>query len=98
MDNDKDQCPKLPENYNGFDDLDGCPEIDEQKNCNPYGTSCEDVLCPGSCYSCPCQFADYLNALAPGDKIHAKLFDAKKLYLYDSSFPVLIDDYIDFNQ
>lgn len=98
-----DQCPNLAENYNGINDLDGCPEIWNAKNCPAYRTlewpwDCDDVLCPGPCFSCPCQFADYASDLAPGDKVWAKLFDLTRTYFYDDSLPVLVDDYIDFGR
>ncbi len=91
-----DQCPLLAENYNGINDLDGCPEIDTSDSCTPYENTCTDVLCPWACYSCPCQFADYISDLAPWDKIKAKLFDLTRKYFYDESPVVLIDDYVDF--
>jgi len=33
-----DLCPEIPENYNGIQDYDGCPEIWVERNCPPYGT------------------------------------------------------------
>lgn len=75
-----DQCPDIPEDKNGIEDEDGCPEIP---------TPCtEDWDCPlvnPLCNSCPCQFADFSNTLHKNDSLRAKLFDQKRRVEYNYS-------------
>jgi hypothetical protein len=48
----KDACITIPENYNGKEDKDGCPELNQ--NTSPKGNIKADT-----CTQCPCQKADY---------------------------------------
>ncbi|HMT27510.1 MAG TPA: PKD domain-containing protein, partial [Candidatus Absconditabacterales bacterium] len=73
-----DACPTVPENYNGVEDLDGCPEIGLQDACGvsqascPAGQTCISVV---NCNQCPCQYADFVGSLIPGDTVRAGLRD-----------------------
>lgn len=66
---DEDACPTIPENFNGIQDDDGCPEV------LPIFTFPDSTLKPGICNMCPCQFARNDSALLPGDILKAMLYD-----------------------
>lgn len=66
----KDACPTVPENINGIEDADGCPE--GKTTCDFPQTN---SLKPGACNSCPCQYAKNDSAVLEGDVIKAVLYD-----------------------
>lgn len=75
-----DECPSIPEDYNGVQDNDGCPEPPSQ---------CEGENCPlvlPNCNSCPCQYVDFSNTIHKNDQIRAQLRDpqSKSHYTYSS--------------
>ncbi|MBP6085684.1 hypothetical protein KA478_00435 [Patescibacteria group bacterium] len=55
----KDSCPLVPEAYNDILDADGCPEYDINVSFPPT------KLQPGTCSTCPCQYAQNDGLLAP---------------------------------
>ncbi len=65
----KDSCPLVPEAYNDILDADGCPEYDINVSFPPT------KLQPGTCSTCPCQYAQNDGLLAPWDRVKAVLFD-----------------------
>ena len=79
-----DECPNIPEDYNGIQDSDGCPEPPSQcleENC---------TLVSPNCNKCPCQYADFSNTLHPNDKVRARLRDlpTKKHYNFSNFAPL----------
>lgn len=75
-----DRCPDVPEDKNGIEDEDWCPEIP--------APCLDNEKCPlvnPVCNSCPCQFADFSNTLHKNDSIRAKLFDQKRRVHYNYS-------------
>lgn len=79
-----DECPNIPEDYNGIEDSDGCPEPPSQ--C--LGENC--TLVSPNCNKCPCQYADFSNTLHPNDKVRARLRDlpTKKHYNFSNFAPL----------
>ena len=79
-----DECPNIPEDYNGIQDSDGCPEPPSQ--C--LGENC--TLVSPNCNKCPCQYADFSNTLHPNDKVRARLRDlpTKKHYNFSNFAPL----------
>jgi hypothetical protein len=76
----------VPENYNGIEDADGCPEL--PKSCKPGGK------CTGkapTCTTCPCPGADYNSQLWKGDRIRAVLMDEGGTIIYRYSPAEVID-------
>jgi len=72
-----DYCTYIPENYNGINDKDGCPEIEVPDN--------KPTLKIDNCNSCPCQFADYKAAFLPWMSIQAILvnpYNPNQIYKY----------------
>jgi len=69
-----------------------CPE--DVWPCPP--TTCEDIICPGPCFSCPCQYVDFASDLAPGDIVRANLYDFTRTIFYDLSSAVPVDDWLEF--
>ncbi len=61
----EDQCINLPENINGIEDKDGCPEISTIKN--------KFIFTTENCQSCPCHRADWDSELMVWDTIWAVL-------------------------
>lgn len=66
----KDACPTVPEDINGVNDSDGCPEGEIPK-APPENNS----LKPGACNSCPCQYAKNDSAVLEWDIVKAVLYD-----------------------
>ena len=66
----KDVCPTVPEDINGVNDSDGCPEGEIPK-APPENNS----LKPGACNSCPCQYAKNDSAVLEWDIVKAVLYD-----------------------
>lgn len=86
---DRDACPTIPENYNGVQDLDWCPEL--PSSCKPWSK------CSGQapvCNSCPCPGADYGSQLWKGDSIRAVLLDENASIIYRYSPSNKIDVHI----
>lgn len=83
----QDGCPWLPEQKNGTEDDDGCPElppVDPKKNeRNPF-------IKAGKCTQCPCPYADYASALRKGDRVRALLLDPAGSIIYQYSQAELI--------
>ena len=78
-----DSCPTVPENYNGIQDKDGCPEIQQ--------ISDQPQLKVVWCNTCPCQFADYSSPFTPWLSIEAYLVDTLKyVNIYAKSQPYLV--------
>lgn len=64
-----DSCPTVPENINGIEDTDGCPD-----GIVTY-TFPDTLLRPWACNSCPCQYATNDSTLMPWDVIKAFLYN-----------------------
>jgi len=79
----EDACPTVPENYNGVQDKDGCPEIQQVPD--------QPQLKVVWCNTCPCQFADYSTPFTPWLNIEAYLVDPLKyVNVYTKSQPYLV--------
>lgn len=71
----EDYCKEIPENINGIEDEDGCPEL--KKSTNKLKIKVEN------CNTCPCHFADYGSYFQKGSQIKAFLvnpFNTKNIY------------------
>ncbi len=62
----KDACPDTPENMNGVEDEDGCPEFIDIPD-TPAG------VIAGQCNVCPCPYVDAAADLVQWDKVRAVL-------------------------
>lgn len=78
--NTTDLCPNIPENFNGVEDKDGCPELDFNPTTNINSTV--DVV---SCNQCPCQYASYSKTITPNDKFRAVIYDSQTRTIYNFS-------------
>lgn len=83
---DQDACPDAPENYNGIQDADGCPEL--PSSCAP-GSNCSGKA--PACNTCPCPGADFASELWKGDRIRALLLDENAEIIYRYSPLEVID-------
>jgi Thrombospondin type 3 repeat len=81
-----DACIDVPENYNGIEDEDGCPEL--PKSCTP-GWKCSGKA--PECTTCPCPGADYNSELWKGDRVRAVLMDEWGTIIYRYSPAKIID-------
>lgn len=87
-----DQCSDIPEDKNGIQDEDGCPEITPP---------CQGSNCPlvqPLCNSCPCQYADFSNTLHKNDAVSAQLWDAGLKIHYRSSAMVPLKEMLEENE
>lgn len=100
-----DACPEIPENYNGIEDTDGCPEIWTSAECSIWNMNYnvwwlnteltnEDWIFPNECLSCPCTFSDFANSLNIDDKVKAILWDIDMNVLYSESIPESIKQFL----
>lgn len=100
-----DACPEIPENYNGIEDSDGCPEIWINAECAVWNINYniwwtnkdwtnEGGILPKECLSCPCVFSDFANDLNIDDKIKAVLRDINMEILYSESIPESIKQFL----
>ena len=64
-----DLCPGIPEDLDGVDDLDGCPEVDDLFEGKGSGV----YVSPGPL----CSLLDYKADLMPGDVIMTAITDVK---------------------
>jgi hypothetical protein len=73
--NSRDACLNIPENHNGFQDSDGCPEVGEHDICSqkPYTQPI--------CVQCPCPYFDAGGDLIPGQQVRATLRDRSQRFL-----------------
>ncbi|MDO4714174.1 MAG: hypothetical protein Q4B28_06105 [bacterium] len=85
-----DQCPDIPEEINGIQDQDGCPEI------TPPCTGTHCPLVAPLCNSCPCQYADFSNTLHKNDSVRAHLGDQEFKAHYSSSPFSPLKDFLEF--
>lgn len=92
-----DVCPEIPEDYNWREDLDWCPEIGSNEQCDPQllfpWLTCNDPLeCPPvttvNCNSCPCHFSDFSSDLTKDDMVRALLVDTSLKQVYTFSLPL----------
>ncbi len=100
-----DSCPLIPENYNGIEDFDGCPEIWANNNCNLWDfnywfwdiDNYTDLptITTTECLSCPCAFSDYANDLVLDDKIRALLWDLDMSIIYSETIPEPIKQFLE---
>ncbi|HOG15061.1 MAG TPA: hypothetical protein PK674_00585, partial [Candidatus Absconditabacterales bacterium] len=84
-----DACPTIPENYNGIEDSDGCPEIDVDKLNDE-----EANITAKECFSCPCNFSDFANDLNIKDKVKAILWDFGMTTIYSETIPENIRQFL----
>jgi len=105
-----DACPLIPENYNGIEDFDGCPEIWSNVECsvwninynilgtdlNIWWTDWNDIwpIIETECLSCPCAFSDFANDLHIDDKVKAILRNIDMDILYSQSIPETIKQFL----
>ncbi len=100
-----DACPLIPENYNGIEDFDGCPEIWANLECsvwnldhNNYNLSLNDIengkIIQPQCLACPCSFSDFANTLTTTDQVKAILWDVDMSVLYSESIPESIKKFL----
>ncbi|MEF2176159.1 MAG: thrombospondin type 3 repeat-containing protein [Candidatus Absconditabacteria bacterium] len=82
----EDACPMVPEDYDGIEDGDGCPEFDELSN-NWENKSYISVT---PCNQCPCEYADFSSTMRKFDQIRAILLDSQGKIIYKSSNIVTI--------
>jgi len=105
-----DMCPLIPENYNGIEDFDGCPEIWANNNCvlwdfnywsfnywfeNIDNNENQSPITTTECLSCPCAFSDYANDLMIDDKIKAVLWDLDMSIVYSQTIPEPIKQFLE---
>lgn len=64
----KDLCPDTPENMNGIEDVDGCPEFTDVPDVNPGVTP--------QCNVCPCPYVQNAADLVQWDKVRAVLMNS----------------------
>lgn len=64
----QDACPDTPENFNGIEDGDGCPEFVDTTDIDPGVTAAQ-------CNACPCPYAQSDADLVQGDKVRAVLLN-----------------------
>jgi len=69
-----------------------CP--DDVDLCEEIGNTCEDIICPGPCNSCPCQYTDFISDLTVGDLVKAILWDRDKLWIYNFSNSEKVPPYL----
>jgi len=74
INDDEDACVYIPENKNGIEDKDGCPEY-KQINDNPK-------FLVDNCNTCPCQFANYKTPFIPWTYIKAILVNPNNPNIY----------------
>jgi len=84
-----DACPTIPENYNGIEDSDWCPEIDVDKLNDE-----EANITAKECFSCPCNFSDFANDLNIKDKVKAILWDFGMTTIYSETIPENIRQFL----
>lgn len=100
-----DACPEIPENYNGIEDSDGCPEIWASENCSIWNMKYniwwindnwinDNTIIVSECFSCPCVFSDFANDLNIDDKVKAILRDINMETLYSESIPESIKQFL----
>lgn len=78
-----DQCPEIPEDLDGVNDQDGCPEVDDETKDEDPGV----YINKGPL----CLFLDYENDLVEGDVIMTAITDVQTHEtLYEQSNPVTI--------
>lgn len=84
----RDACPDVAENFNGFEDLDGCPEVWAENICAPdLAFPDGPFVDPLACNQCPCQYADYDGDLLPWDDVRAVLLNSGAIIRYSVSTP-----------
>ncbi|MCK9466710.1 MAG: thrombospondin type 3 repeat-containing protein [Candidatus Absconditabacterales bacterium] len=83
-----DACPTIPENYNGIEDSDGCPEIDIDGEIDDSGISVKE------CFSCPCDYSDFANDLNIKDRVKAILWDFDMTTIYSETIPESIRQFL----
>lgn len=81
INNTDDACPSLPEDYDGVEDWDWCPDFDELSG--SWNNSSYISVTP--CNQCPCEYADFFSSLRKSDQIRAVLLDADWKIIYKSS-------------
>ncbi len=92
-----DACPLIPENYNGIEDFDWCPEIWLNESCNIWPNNMkipENNIIQNECLSCPCAFSDFANDLNINDKVKAILWDFDMKIIYSESIPDSIRQFL----
>lgn len=86
IDDTKDACPDAPENFNGIDDTDGCPD---------FPTIVVDDIDPGvkavQCNACPCPYVQDAADIKAGDKIRAVLMNSGSSTPLSTSSPYIVN-------
>ncbi|QQR83512.1 S-layer homology domain-containing protein [Candidatus Peregrinibacteria bacterium] len=78
-----DQCPNIPEDNDGVEDQDGCPEVDRPTPLGPPGVTVNRGPL--------CFFLDYAADLVAGDEVMTAITDLPtQSILYSESNPLLI--------
>ena len=92
-----DACPLIPENYNGVEDFDWCPEIGTNVNCAIWSkniATIENTITQKECLACPCEFSDFANDLNINDTVKAVLWDFDMKTIYSESIPESVRQFL----
>jgi PKD repeat protein len=80
-----DQCPELPESFNGLSDQDGCPDMPS------ISTPLDPWVETQTCIVCPCPLADFQADIVGWDMIRATLRNKEGWLIYRYSSTRIID-------
>ncbi len=70
------------------------PEIPEIPIIPPDINWTDTPIIPAECIQCPCNYADFANALNINDKVKAILWDDSMSIIYNQSFPIYIWEFL----